>query len=37
MRKYANSTVSHLVTRKRLTFFVLFLVVCGGAVGTAVA
>ena len=34
MRKYANATVGRLGKRKRLTFFVLFLVVCGGAVGT---
>ena len=35
MRQHAISTVGSLVTRKRLTFLVLLLVVCGGVVGTA--
>ena len=36
MRTYASTTVSKSGQRKRLAFFVLLLVVCGGAVGMVV-
>jgi len=32
MRTYASTTVRHSPTRKRLAFFVLLLMVCGGAI-----